>query len=87
MIPTKNTMRSLYNKYRGKTAKTMGSTGIICGYDDSTLIMAVTEGVEGLFSSTQIAESGIPIDNIKTHKNNTIGYWYCAETNILNTED
>ena len=67
--------RELYHKYKGQKAQYGSSTGIICGYDSATLIMAVTEGSDG-YESTATFEYGISKGNIKTNKLNYKVYFY-----------
>lgn len=68
--------KSEYKKYEGVEVRCNGSKGVVCGYSPldedngkDDLIMAVTDGCYGW-------EESIFNNEIVTHKNNPLGYWW-----------
>ena len=77
-------MKKLYKKYAGKeiTNSNNGSTifkGIVCGYNSTSLIIAVTEYISGKY------KEGWPnreYNFIITNTNNELGYWYVPKFDL-----
>lgn len=82
-------MKKLYEKYAGKKAKAYGSIGVICGYSDTTLIMAIEKNDNAPNDSSDEIhirgwlESVDSNTTIVTNKDNKLGYWHVAATDII----
>lgn len=75
------TGKQLYEKYKGRKAELYGHEGIVCGYDKSSLIAAVTFAGRNQSISWHKIDFG---DKIITHTNNELGYMYVWEKDIVN---
>ena len=71
------TGKELYSLHEGKRAVLEGNEGIICGYDDDSLIMAVTSGYIAWFDPTE--EEYISDE----YKNHPKGFLFVNVYNIL----
>ena len=74
-------MKDLYIKYAGKEVTSIPDSdfiepgvfkGIICGYSNSALIIAVTKRISGPWDD---GYHEIYSETIITHKDNELGYW------------
>lgn len=73
-------MKELYKKYKGFRATDLDNiTGIICGYDDQFLIMAVDSKHDEGWDPKYLNYKNNPF---LSHKNSPKGYWYVSEQNI-----
>lgn len=68
------TIEDLYEKYKGKLARTDNRVGVICGYTTNKLVMAVTLG----FGCISIKDA-----TIVTYLDNRKGYIITTEDHIL----
>lgn len=67
------TIKEEYEKRAGEVVELDGFTGVICGYNDTNLIMAVTGGVSGMWNDGwhDILGDMIIVSNV----DNELGYW------------
>jgi hypothetical protein len=68
----------LFEMYRGMFARIDDKVGVVCGYDERSLIMAVTLGKGWVKPPVSGAV-------IKTYLNNTKGYCYVNKTHLILT--
>ena len=79
-------MEELYKKYVGVEVTTSLETestqfkGIICGYTDNELVLAVTEYISGKWEDGWYESNFGAV--IVTHKDNPLGYWYINEQEL-----
>lgn len=75
--------KELYEKYAGRKADFNGDEGVICGYDadGACMIMAVTK-ISDTYSDGGWDDESYA-DTIFTHKDNSQGYWFVDEEDII----
>lgn len=72
----------LYEKWKGKEVSNGGLKGIVCGYSDTLLIIALLNDFEFEFGWHEIDK----YDHIITHQNNTLGYFCVSPKQLENNE-
>lgn len=80
------TGKELYELYKGKKVNVSGDDGVICGYDDEYMIMAVSGAIYDHEPFTGWIPGWTELggdDVIMVNKDNTLGYHYVSKESII----
>ena len=75
VVRSKDAMDVQFETHRGKFARKEGKVGIVCGYSEKNMIMAVTNGAGWTDTKVDVT--------LVTYLDNKRGYCFIDENNIL----